>query len=515
MKRSITPWTTAVAAAALFALPAAGWAQTGTTGQTGTPVTEQQTQEREQGRADEAANEHLREARAALDRIDNETLSGEAQQKVAELKRHFSALERSVGANDRASATGAAQRSERATEPRGTADWQAEVAAIDRLLAELIGPDQGTTGAVGTTGTTTATGATGTTGAAAATVTLDEPTRDALADVRKHVTKFAARMAGDDTDRRDDPHHATDTAAATGTATTDPQTTATQQATGQTDTTAAQAAQGQANTEQARRHLTEARNTLSEMTQLPQAAELSGEARTQVSQLIANFNELITTQEDWRASYAKVEANLDALLGPEPATATGTAGAVGTTGTGTAAAVGTTGAATVADLDPEVRAKLVELRAKLNEFERAASGGATTPEPMSPDATAGAQPHPTPTHPQHTTATHQQTSATQQQTTAQQDPAHGAPTGHMDQAEMMRHIEAIEAILNANDPMAQAGTAAAGTVGTTGTPQQTQAPAQPPTGAAGGMAGEAVTLSRAQVEQLRVHLNQLRALVQR
>jgi hypothetical protein len=135
--------------------------------------------------------------------------------------------------------------------------------------------------------------------------------------------------------------------------------------------------------------------------------------------------------------------------------------------------------------------------------------------PATGDPAVGAQPHPTPTHPQHTTATHPQTSATQPPATAQHDPAQGAPTGHMDQAEMMRHIEAIEAILNANDPMAQAGAAATGTVGTTGTPQQTQAPAQPPTGAAGGMAGEAVTLSRAQVEQLRVHLNQLRALVQR
>jgi hypothetical protein len=513
MKRSITPWTTAVAAAALFALPAAGWAQTATTGQTGTPVTEQQTQEREQhARADDAAKEHLREARTALDRIDNEDLSGDAQRKVAELKRHFSALERSVGANDRASATGAAQRSEQATEPRGNSNWQTEVAAVDRLLAELIGPAQGTTGAVGTSGTT---GATGTTGAAAATVTLDEPTREALADVRKHVTKFAAKMNGEDADRRDDSAAtaaaaASTTAAtstATGTAAAATQTTATQTT---TDTTTAQAAQGQAGAEQARRHLTEARNTLSELTQLPQAAQLSGEARTHVSQLIANFNELITTQENWRASYAKVEANLDALLGPEAGAATATV--TGTTGTGTTGTVGTSGAATVADLDPEVRTKLEELRAKLNEFERAAGGGTTAAQPMNPaveDATVGAA------------ATGAATAGTTTpQTTAQQstpthDPStHGTPTGHMDQAEVMRHIEAIEAIINANDPMASTAATAAAT-GTTGTTQQTAGATQPPTGAASGMAGEAITLSRAQVDQLRVHLNQLRALVQR
>jgi hypothetical protein len=498
MKRSITPWTTAVAAAAIFALPTAGWAQTATTGQTGATVTQQQPQHRD----DDAAKEHLREARTALDRIDNENLSGDAQRKVAELKRHFSALERSVGENDRASATGTAQRSQAATEPRGSVNWQTEVAAIDRVLTELIGADQGTTGAVGTSGTT---GATGTAGAAAATVTLDEPTRDALTDVRKHVTKFAATMGGEQSPHAD---HAAPTGAAAATATTtDPQTqtqTATAAQTGTTDTTAAQAAQqGQANAEQARRHLTEARNTLSELTQLPQAAQLSGEARTQVSQLIANFNELITTQEDWRVSHAKVEANLDALLGPEGGAATATGTVTGTTGTGTAGTVGTSGAATVADLDPDVRTKLEELRSKLNEFERAA-GGTVTAEPMNPaveDSTVGAAAGVPPTAPPPTQATTPDPAAPQ---------AHGAPTGHMDQAEVMRHIEAIEAILNANDPMAPTGT-----TGATGTTQQTQAATQPPTGAAGGMAGEAVTLSRAQVEQLRVHLNQLRTLVQR
>src|SRR5439155_271781 len=56
--------------------------------------------------------------------------------------------------------------------------------------------------------------------------------------------------------------------------------------------------------EAARRHMTEARNTLSQLTQLPAAAQLAGEARAQVSQLIANFNELITAQSDWRANYA-------------------------------------------------------------------------------------------------------------------------------------------------------------------------------------------------------------------
>ena len=69
-------------------------------------------------------------------------------------------------------------------------------------------------------------------------------------------------------------------------------------------------------TEAAKQHLTAARNALSELTQLPAASQLTGDARTQVSQLISNFNEMITTDNQWRESYAKLEANLNALIGP-------------------------------------------------------------------------------------------------------------------------------------------------------------------------------------------------------
>jgi hypothetical protein len=117
--------------------------------------------------------------------------------------------------------------------------------------------------------------------------------------------------------------------------------------------------------EAARRHLTEARDVLSALTQLPEAAALTGDARAQVTGLITNFNELITTQTEWRATYAKVQANLTALIGAErtdesdvPPPATGTAGAVGTSGMTT--------------LDPKVREKLVEFRSKLTAFEKAA-----------------------------------------------------------------------------------------------------------------------------------------------
>jgi hypothetical protein len=95
-----------------------------------------------------------------------------------------------------------------------------------------------------------------------------------------------------------------------------------------------------------------------------------------VSELITNFNELITTQTQWRASYAKVEANLDALLGPDTTTGVDTAANLPpATPESTAApgAVGTSGSA-AADMDPAIRAKLVELRRNLKEFETALGG---------------------------------------------------------------------------------------------------------------------------------------------
>ncbi len=122
-------------------------------------------------------------------------------------------------------------------------------------------------------------------------------------------------------------------------------------------------------------HLTAARNALSDVTQLPAAAQLSGETRTRVQQLITSFNELIG-KSDWRGPYAKVEANLSTLLGSEtPAPATAAPGAVGTSGA-------------AAGLDPAIRAKLVEFRTHLDMFKTVASAAA--PAPAAPPAAATA-----------------------------------------------------------------------------------------------------------------------------
>lgn len=192
------------------------------------------------------------------------------------------------------------------------------------------------------------------------------------------------------------------------------------------------------------------------MTQLPAAAQLSGDARTQVSQLISNFNELITTQTDWRASYAKVSANLTALLGPDtgtpdPSSGSGTAGAVGTSGTATP------------NIDPAVRGKLVELRKNLADFERVASGGAT----------ASGAPTPSAASPTSSTASPTSSAASP---AASSDPA-AASAAAAPHAESMRLIAAIESMLKSQNE------------------------------------GGGLTLDKAQADMLRTHLADLKRLL--
>lgn len=534
MKRSTARWTTSLAAAALLGLPAATMAQTPT--QPPTTSTQQSTPPQSSTTQNADAQEHLRQAKAALDAVAPTAVTGRNKTQLAELKRHVNALEKAAGSNSNASTTGAANRSARATAAKG--NWSTEVAAADKILTNLLGA-AGTTGS--TSDPTATSGTSGSTSAKpAASANLDEATRTQLMEVRTHLTAFAAAMSGTSAPSADPTassstagtSSATGTSSSTGTSSTGSMTGSTSgttgstagttgSATGTTGSTTAQdptqtaAAQPQVDADAARRHLTDARDTLAQLTQLPAAAQLSGEARTQVSQLISNFNELITTQSEWRASYGKLEANLNALIGPDNTDAeptggvsTGTTGTTGTAGAaGTAGTAGTTGStAGVANLDPAIRAKLVELRQKLNAFEKAAGGDATagsTGAAATTGSTAGSMTGST------TGSTGSMTGSTTGSTgsmtgqtpqSATQSPAEAA--GHQ---EAMRHIAAIEAILNANGAGASsstAGTTGSATSGTTGT-----------SGSATATTGANLTLTSAQLEQLRTHLAELKRLV--
>jgi hypothetical protein len=451
MKRSITRWTTALSAVALLGMPAVAGAQTGTSAPQ-PPAAQTTPSESAQ------PGDHLRQAKVALDSIESASVTGRAKTQLAELKRHITSLERAASAAKPAS-TPAAKKS---------AAWATDAAAVDRILTEMLGP-AGTAGS----STPTPTGTSGTTTAPAAS-TLDEPTREKLLEVRKHVTNFAAAMSG--TSASATPPAAP--AATTGSGSpTPPAGTTAQQPPATTTPAETQQPAGQVDTQAARRHITEARDKLSELTQLPAAAALTGEARTSVASLISNFNELITNQTDWRASYTKVENDLTALLGPEDPTGTG-----GTAATGTAGAVGTSGTATGTPLDPAVRAKLTELRAKLNEFKTALGGSAVA---TSGSAASTASPS--------TTAPATSTPGTT--TPGATDPSAPAASA-MSSADALVHIQAIEAILNAN-----AGAAATGTAGTTG--------------AAGTAATDSVTLDATKLQELRTHLAELRKIAEK
>lgn len=514
MKRSTARWTTSLAAAALLGLPAAGLAQT--SGTTQPPATSAQQPASPTSQSESAQNaaaqEHLREAKSALDRIAPTAVTGKAKTQLAELKRHLNTLERASGSNNNASASGAAKSNTPSTAATGAANWGTQVAAIDKILTNLLGP-------VGTTGTASdPTGTAGTSGTTAkpkgtAAVAIDEATRTQLTELRTHVTAYAVAMSGtaSDANTAATPSATTSSTATTGTGSmtgstsgTAGSTTGTTSATGSAaEAPMTAAAQPQVDQEGARRHLTDARDTLTQLTQLPAAAQLSGEARTQVSQLISNFNELITATTEWRGSYTKLDANLDALIGADNTDAEATGGvSTGTTGTtGTTSAVGTSGtaaasAAGMANLDPAIRAKLVELRQKLNQFEKAsgssvtASGAATATTGGSMTGTTGSMTGTTGSMTGSTTGTQSPT------------PQTATPAGHAKQAmgheEAMRHIAAIETILNAN----ASGPASATTTGTT---------AGSTTSAT--TTGKGLTLTSAQLDQLRTHLTELKRLV--
>ena len=249
------------------------------------------------------------------------------------------------------------------------------------------------------------------------------------------------------------------------------------------------APQADASKDAAKAHLTAARNTLSQITQLPAAGQLQGETRAQVSQLISNFNELITTKEDWKASFAKVESNVDALL----------AGS-GTPEAGKPAAAG--------ELDPAIRGKLVEFRQHLTKFEQAASGAPTDPAAAPSAATPPAQTPPStppPDTPPRTPPTSQtppttQTPANQPEPTPPQQQEEKATA---EPEELLRHIEAIEAIIGAQ-AAAQATQSTQNPVGTTGTASGSTRTT---------VTGRDVMLTPEQVQQLRTHLAELRRLV--
>ena len=247
--------------------------------------------------------------------------------------------------------------------------------------------------------------------------------------------------------------------------------------------------------EAARVHLTAARNTLSQMTQLPAASQLQGEPRAQVAELITNFNELITTQANWKEAYEKVEANLATLLNSVPTAPAGDP----------AKPVGTSGASA---LDPAIRAKLMEFRSHLDKFEEAAAPSAaptsaTTSSTTTTTTTTQTEP-PTTQPPTTPPATTQPPPTTPPAPTNPAKPDEPAAMSDDQKEEVINHIDAIEAILSAQATAQSAQTTATGPIGTSGTASGSTRTT---------VTGTDVRLTPAQVEQLRNHLAELRRII--
>jgi hypothetical protein len=257
--------------------------------------------------------------------------------------------------------------------------------------------------------------------------------------------------------------------------------TATQPPTG-TEPTATEPQSAHVDQTAAKQALSDARDSLAQLASLPQAAQLQGDTRTKVSQLISNFNELITTQANWRSSYGKVEQSLNGLIGDENQNSTepsaaGESVATGTSGTATGAATeptgttGTTGAeanaAAKSELDPAIRAKLIEFRTHLKEFERAAGGAeqqtpASSPtSSMSPAVSTSSASNPanpeTATEPETASSAMQQTPTSAAQTPATAEPQAAGTEGAVgtsgtmtsaNRAQADQELDAIQTILS-------------------------------------------------------------------
>ncbi len=241
----------------------------------------------------------------------------------------------------------------------------------------------------------------------------------------------------------------------------------------------------------ARQHLTAARNALNDMTQLPAAGQLAGNPRRLVQQLITDFNAMLTIDTGWRASYEKVDSALDDLLEPAvPEPASGTNGAIGTGGTANA-------------IDPTIRAKLVQFRAHLDQFEDVASGHAT-PNPVAP---APAPQTPNPPMTSSLAAPPAIDDRPDSPPAPTPDPREEPQGVSVVARDVLRHVEAIEVILGAQAAAQQAATAAAGgavvsTPTASGSTKTT-------------ITGPNVTLNKEQLDQVRTHLKEIRLLLER
>ena len=256
-----------------------------------------------------------------------------------------------------------------------------------------------------------------------------------------------------------------------------------------------------------RQALVQARETLAEVTKMPEASQLQGQARTEVAQLINNFNTLLGAEANWYESYQAVMRNVYNIVGPAtPDEMTGggstTTGTTGTTGSGTTGSAAGAAAGS-AEIPSAIRNKLTQFRQQLMEFGRAAgapdvTGGVSSATAAESGSMSGSTSGTTTGSTSGTTGT---TSGTTSGTSS--------ATGSQTQGESIeQHIDAINDILQ----QAQSG-AASGTTGTTGSTSGTGTTGSTTGSMTGTTTGSGpVTLDREQLDRIQSHLQRIREL---
>ncbi len=284
----------------------------------------------------------------------------------------------------------------------------------------------------------------------------------------------------------------------------------------------------------ARERLLEARETLAEVAKMPEAAQLQGQARTEVAQAINNFNSLLTAESNWYDQYRMVMQNLYNVLGPagagEGASATsGSAGTSGSTGTSGSAGSAASGSATPAgneQVPPALRGKLVEFRQKLMAFGREAgapdvSGGVTGPGTAGtsgttpPPSTSGSATSGTSGSTTTGSTAGSTTSATAGSSTSpypqsgtsgsssSSDPQSGTSAAAGETIE--QHIDAIDDILQE----VLSGAPGSGTAGTSGSTGSTTSGSTATSGSTSSTPG-VVTIDREKLDRIQSHLQRVR-----
>ena len=225
-------------------------------------------------------------------------------------------------------------------------------------------------------------------------------------------------------------------------------TTSTQTATPPSSSTSASSSSGGIDEAAAREHLSQARQALADLTKLPAATQLQGDQRTQVANFIQSFNAFATATTDWRSKFQAVEQQLDQILATADASNTSS----GTAGTaGSSATTAPSGDANTSG---------------------ATGASGTAASAAGYDPTIIAKLREVKTH----------LDAFQE--------ASGDPTPHYDAIEKI-----IDSALNGGSGSSSVGTSGTAATGTTGD----------------ASASGSVTLTRAQLEEIRQHVEKLRA----